>query len=151
MTLGFPFGSKNFCNLLRFLRSFRTGWIVSTGLPRLVPPRHIDDYFEIHFFSLRTLWSAVMKSRTFSALGTTVPAHLLQDALVIFCLQADIAMWVLRKVRKYTVPTRTRFHVCSLLYWRFMRRTGSVSTPLHQVSPKFFWGTCINQILPEFL
>ena len=30
-----------------------------------------------------------------------------------FRLQADIAIWVLRKVRIYTVLTRTWFHFCS--------------------------------------
>ena len=34
--------------------------------------------------SLRTLWSAVIQSPKCSALGTTVPARLLQEALVIF-------------------------------------------------------------------
>ena len=69
--------------LLRFLRSF-VFWsrIVTTELPNLAPPRHIDDRY-----SLRTLWSAVVKSPKFSALGTTVPARLLQEALVIFVFQ----------------------------------------------------------------
>ena len=69
--------------LLRFMRSF-VFWsrIVTTELPNLAPPRHIDDRY-----SLRTLWSAVVKSPKFSALGTTVPARLLQEALVIFVFQ----------------------------------------------------------------
>ena len=36
------------------------------------------------------------------ALGTTVPAHLLQEALV--CLQADIAIWIGKCVRTQCLP-----------------------------------------------
>ena len=57
------------------------------------------------------------KSPNCSALSTTVPARLLQNALVIFCLQADIEIWVLRKVRVDTMRTRTRLHFCSRLHW----------------------------------
>ena len=44
-----------------------------------------------------------------------------------FRLQADITIWVLRKVRVDNMLTRTRFLFCSRLHWQFMRRTGSVS------------------------
>ena len=101
--------------------------------------------------SLRTLWSAVIKSLKFSCCGMTALARLLQEALRYFGLQADFTFRILRKVRKYTVLTGTRFHVCSRLHWRIMRRTGSVCTPLHQVSPTPFGRTFINQILCEFL
>ena len=53
-----------------------------------------------------------------------------------FRLQADITIWVLRKVRIYTVPTRTRFHFCSRLHWKFMRGLGNVLTSLLWVSPR---------------
>ena len=57
----------------------------------------------------------------FSALGMTALARLLQEAPCYFGHQAYCTIWVLRKVRKYTVLTRTRFHVCSRLHWEFMR------------------------------
>ena len=44
-----------------------------------------------------------------------------------FRLQADITIWVLRKVRVGNMLTRTRFLFCSRPHWQFMRRTGSVS------------------------
>ena len=43
-------------------------------------------------------------------------------------LQANITIWVLRKVCIYTVLTRTGFHFCSRLHWKFMRWLGSVLT-----------------------
>ena len=61
--------------------------IVTTALPNLVPPRHIDDCYAIPPPSLRILWSAVIKSPKFSALGTIAPARLLQEDLVIFVFQ----------------------------------------------------------------
>ena len=100
---------------------FYTGMIVSTVLPNLVPPRHIDDS------SLRILWSAVIKSPKCSTLGTTVPVRLLQEALVIFLFK-HMSQIGLRKVRIYTVLARTQFHFCSRLHWKFMRWTWSVST-----------------------
>ena len=59
---------------------FCMGRIVTTELPNLVLQQRIDD--DSHP-SRRTLWSAVIKSPKFSALGTTVPVRLLQGALVI--------------------------------------------------------------------
>ena len=50
--------------------------------------------------------------------------------------QADITIWVLRKVRIFTVLTRARYHFCSRLHWKFMRWLGSVLTSLLWVSPK---------------
>ena len=102
MTLGFLFGYKNFCKLLC------VSWEVFV----------LHGYDWIHWVaksctttayrwlfrdsqpSLRTLWPAVFKSPKFSALGTTVPARLLQEALFMFVFKQDIAFWVLRKVRK---------------------------------------------------
>ena len=68
-----------------------------------------------------------------------------------FRLHADIAIWVLRKVRMCAVLTRTRFHFCSRLHWNFMRRLGSVLTSLLWASPRLCWSTVINPILSEFL
>ena len=121
-------------------------------LPNLVPPRHIDDCHAIHFLHWEfgdPLWS---NHQNLSDLGTTVPARLLQEALVIFVIkQTDIAIRVLRKVCVDTMLTRNPFHFCSRLHWQFMRRIGSVLTSLLWVSPKLYWSTFINQILSEFL
>ena len=63
--------------------------------------------------SLRIWWSTVIKSPKFPGLGTTVPARLLQKAIVNFRLQADIAMWVFREVSVDTVLVRVELHLCS--------------------------------------
>ena len=61
------------------------GRMVTTALPNLVPPRHIDDFYAIHLSSLRMLsFAKIAKSPKIAALGTTVPARFLQEALVIF-------------------------------------------------------------------
>ena len=57
---------------------------------------------------MRILWSAVIKSPKSSALGTTVPARLLQEALVIFSKQIS-QFWVLRRVRVDNMLTQTQF------------------------------------------
>ena len=56
-------------------------------------------------------------------------ARFLQQALDIFRFQADIAIRVLRKVRVFTVLTRTWFHFCSRLHWKFMRLEPSTFFP----------------------
>ena len=53
MTLGFPFGSKNFCKLLC------VSWV---WLSNLVSQQRIVDCFRDSLSSLKTLWSALMKS-----------------------------------------------------------------------------------------
>ena len=68
-----------------------------------------------------------------------------------YFLQADIAIWVLREVRVDTVLARARFHFCSRLHWRFMRRTGSVLILRRTFSSWLCRTTFINQILSEFL
>ena len=73
--------------------------------------------------------------------------RLLQGDLVIFRLQADIAIWVLHKVRMYTVLARARLRVCSRLHWYFMRRTGSVSMSTLRVSLWLYRTTFIDQTL----
>ena len=48
---GLPTARENFVNSFASsekLKVFHTGMFVSTVLPNLVPPRHIDDCFEIH-------------------------------------------------------------------------------------------------------
>ena len=62
---------------------FHMGIIVSTVFPSLVPLQRIDDCVEIHIlhFVIR------FKSTKISALGTTVPVRLLQEALAILVLK----------------------------------------------------------------
>ena len=86
MTLGFLVGSKNFCKLFYvswdvFLFWHGYDWIhwvakscTTTAYRCLCRDSHT---------SFRTLWSAVIKSPKFPALGTTVPVRFLQGALVI--------------------------------------------------------------------
>ena len=89
MTFGFLVGSRNFCKL------FWVSWEVFV--------LHGDDcnhcvaksctttayrwLLRDSLSSLRTLWSAVIKSPKFSALGTTALVRLLQEAIVIFVLK----------------------------------------------------------------
>ena len=94
---------------------FYMGRIVTTAFPNRVPPRHIDDCSAIHFLHW-ILRSAAIKSAKFSTLGMTALARPLQDPCY-FRLQADIAIWVLRKVRVDTMLTRTWLHFCSRLHW----------------------------------
>ena len=80
MTFGFLSGSRNFCKLL---------WVSCEVL-------FLHGYAWIHWvaksctttaqLSLRTLWSAVIKSPKFSARGTAPPLRLLHGALVILVL-----------------------------------------------------------------
>ena len=89
MTLGFLFGSKNFCKLLY------VSWeVFCFARIRLDPLSgqvlHTTAYrwlFRDSHSSLRTLWSAVIKSPNCSARGTTVPVSFLQGALVILVLK----------------------------------------------------------------
>ena len=152
MTFGFLAGSRISVGSSgspgKFL--FYTGMIVSTVLSSLVPPRHIDDCSAIHFLHWEfcdPLWSNTKMFRSghdcISTSSARNPCH--------FRHQADITIWVLRKVRKDTVLTRTRFHFCSRPLWKFMRRIGSVLTSSLWVSPRLCWSTFINQILSEFL
>ena len=68
-----------------------------------------------------------------------------------FRLQGDITIWVLRKLLADTMLARTRFHFCSRLHGKFMRRTGSVSMSRRRVSPWLWRTTFIDQIFSELL
>ena len=110
------------------------GRIVNTELPNLVPQRRIDDCCVIIFRFSHDC------SSTSSARG---PRY--------FRLQADVAIWVFRKVSADTVLARTRFHFCSRLHWLFMRRTGSVSMSRRRVSPWLQRTTFIDQMFSDLL
>ena len=144
---GTSFGSSGSAGKLLYY----TGMIVSTVLPNLVPPRH-NDYIvpRLTTFTANFVIRCDQVAKMFrSGHDCTSTSSAIRPCF--FRLQADIAMWILRKVRKYTVLTRTRFHFCSRLHWKFMRRLGSVLTSLLWVSPRLCWSTFIHQILSEFL
>ena len=63
---------------------FCTGRIVTTVLPNLAPQWRIDDCFEIHILRWELCDLLLLNHQNLSALGTTVPARLLQESLVIF-------------------------------------------------------------------
>ena len=148
MTFGFLVGSRNF---IRFF------WIVfhgydcihcvaksGTTTAYLVPLRYIGDSSAIHFLHSEH-WSAVIKSSKFSALGMTASPRLLQEALLIFVFKQISRFRSFGKCVK-TLLTRTRYHFCSRLHLKFMRRLGSILTSLLWVSPKLCWSTFIDQI-----
>ena len=85
MTLGFPSGSKNFCKLLSVswevfvLHGYvRIQWVAKSCTTTAYRWLIRDSQP-----SLKTLWSAVIKSPKFSARGTAPPVPLLHGALVI--------------------------------------------------------------------
>ena len=86
MTFGFQSGSKNFCKLLWvFCEVFVLhGYDWIHWVAKSCTTTAYRWLFRDSHPSLRTLWSAVIKSPKCSALGTTVPVRLLQDAFVIF-------------------------------------------------------------------
>ena len=95
--LGFLVGSKNFSKLLWVswevfvLQGYDwIHWVAKSCTTTANRTLFLDSQP-----SLGTLWSAVVKSPKCSALGTTVPVRLLQEAQG-FGVQADIAMSVVR-------------------------------------------------------
>ena len=97
MTLGFQFGSENFCKL--FCVTWEVfvlhgcdwiHWVAKSCTTKAYRPLFRDSQL-----SLRTLWSAVIKSTKFTARGTTPPIRLLHGALVIFVL------WQISQFRSY--------------------------------------------------
>ena len=85
MTFGFLSGSRNFCKLLwvscevLFLHGY--AWIHMVA--RSCTTTAYRWLFRDSQLSLRTLWSAVIKSQKFTARGTASPLRLLHGALVI--------------------------------------------------------------------
>ena len=102
---------------------FHIGRIVTTELPNLVPPRHIDDCYAILFFH----WEFC---DPMSSSNQNVPlwARLHQR---VFCKKPSLFSSSSRyrylgpseSACGRTVLTRTPFHFCSRLQWEFMRRT----------------------------
>ena len=88
MTLGFLSGSKNFCKLLCFSREVfvlhGNDWI--HWVAKSCTTTAYRWLFRDSQFSLRTLWSAVIKSPKISARSTAPPMRLLHGTLVILVL-----------------------------------------------------------------
>ena len=88
MTFGFLSGSKNFCKLLwvscEVFVSHGYAWI--HWVAESCTTTAYRWLFRDSQVSLRTLWSAVIKSPKFSARGRAPPLRLLHGALVIFVL-----------------------------------------------------------------
>ena len=111
MTFGFLVGSKNFCKLFSvhwevfFLHGY--DWIhwdakscTTTAYRSLLRGSHP---------SLRTLWSAVIKSPKISARRVAVPVRFLQGALVILVFMQMSQFSVLREVSVSSVLTQYHF------------------------------------------
>ena len=75
---------------------FYVGMFVSTVLPSLVPPRHIDDCFAIHVLHWEFCDPLCKMFRSGHDCTSTSSAR----SPCYFCLQAAITNWVLRKVHK---------------------------------------------------
>ena len=86
ITFGFLVGSSNFCKL--FLVSWEVSVLHGSDCNHCVAKSCTTKanrwLLRDSLSSLRILWSAVIKITKMSALGTTVPVRLLQQALVIF-------------------------------------------------------------------
>ena len=97
MTLGFLFGSKNFCELLcvswEVFVLHGYDWIHGVAKSRTTTA--FRWLFRDSQPSLRTLWSAVIKSPKLSARGTAPPTRLLHGALVI------LVLWQISQFRSF--------------------------------------------------
>ena len=97
MTLGFLFGSTNFCQL--FCVSWEVfilhGYDWIHWVTKSCTTTAYRWLFRDSQTSLRTLWSAVIKSQKFSAWGTAPPILLLHGTFVIFIL------WLISQFRSF--------------------------------------------------
>ena len=153
MTFGFLEGSRNFIRFLRVSREVFVlhGYDCNYWVAKSWSATANRSLFRDSLFSLRSLWFAVIKSPKFSALGTTVPARLLQDALVILVFKQNFTILVLREVRNL-VPRVPRgsvggswdeLEVCAFLCIRSPRRSSevpsSIKFSLNSCSPSSKW------------
>ena len=119
---------------------FCTDKTVSMEWLNLVPRRRTGDCFDIHSPpSLKTLWSAVMKSPKFSAWGAASPVRLLQGALVIMVLLQISQFMSFGKWGMNTMPPRYHFlkEVPNLNPEKSLRVCPLVLTPLRLLD--FLW------------
>ena len=159
MTLGFPFGSKNICKPLC------VSWEVFV----------LHGYDWIHWVaksctttayrwlfrdsqpSLRTLWSAVIKSPKFSARGTASPLRLLHGALVILVLWQisqfrSLGKWILT----LCLPKSTLLVGSKDNPWEEFACESSVfrNSVIHKILSEFlqpFWYVGMTQVSPFLL
>ena len=96
---------------------FYTGTTVSTVLPNLVPQRRIDDCCAIHTSFMENIVIRSYQITNIFRSGHDCTSTSSARSSRYFCLEADIAIRVRRKVRVGTKLTRTRFHLCSPLHW----------------------------------
>ena len=89
MTFGFLVGSRNFIRLFCVSWDFFVlhGYDCHHWVAKSCTTTAYGWLFRSSPSSVRTLWSAVIKSPNISALGTIVPVRFLQDALVILVLR----------------------------------------------------------------
>ena len=87
---------------------------VTTELPNLVPLRHIDDLLRDSSFTEKFVICSYQVTKTFRS-GHECTSTSSARSPRYFCVQADIAIRVLRQVLVDTMLTRTRFHFCSRL------------------------------------
>ena len=142
MTLGFLPGSKNFCKLLS------VSWEVCVlhgydwihWVAKSCTTTAYRWLFRDSQLSLRTLWSAVIKSPKFAARGTAPPMRLLHGALVI------LVLWQISQFRSLGKWVWTlclpQNHTSRRRRW-FTRRTG--------VWVSAFRNSVIHQNFTEFL
>ena len=90
---------------------------VSTVLPSLVNNHGISMIVPRFTFFIKNLLICSNQITNMFRAGHDCTSTSSARSLRYFRFQADIAIWVLWKVRIHTVPTRTRFHFCSRLHW----------------------------------
>ena len=110
------------------------GRIVTTELPNLVPPRHIDDCYAIHFLHWELCDLRLSSHQNFPLWARCTSTSSARSPRY-FRLQADIASGVLRKVRVDTMLTGTRFHFCSRLHFVIHEKNWKYLDPYAQGFP----------------
>ena len=95
---------------------FHTGRIATTALPNLVPPRHIDDCYAIHFLHWAFCDLLLLSHQNFP-LWARLYQHVFCKKPSLFSSSSRYRSLGLWEVSVNTVLTRTRFHFCSRLHW----------------------------------
>ena len=175
MTFWFLSGSRNFCKLLwvscEVFVLHGYAWI--HWVARSSTTTACRRLFRDSQLSLRTLWSAVIKSPKFSARGTTSPLRLLHGALVILVrLQISqflsLGKWVLtlclpKSSRLLYVGSRESLHVLEFHHppnspWILAATPGSQNSTSRSVPSwiPFYWfwvfiGLVVIRSLPSVI
>ena len=114
MTLGFLSGSRKFCKLLWVSSEvlFLHGYASIHWVARSCTATAYRWLFRDSQLSLRTLWSAVIKSPKFSARGTATPWRLLHGALVILVGSKEAS----REDWRESLPVMEFHHLLTLMH-----------------------------------